>query len=132
MNRLVGGAVLKIESIGERDIGRREGRARAIACWDLGGGRVDKADKRGGNFDRSLLSLHELGVIAAVADEVLEFGPGVRVGEGAVLGLEDGADALVGHNHVEPCEEVIVCQRDDALCGGERLPEAGIECHGIV
>jgi hypothetical protein len=118
VNRLVGGAVLKIEGIGEHDIGRSEGGARVIACWDLGGSRVDDADERGGDFDRSVLRAHEPRVIAAMTNEVVEFGPGVGVCEGAALGLEDRADALVGHNHVKPHKEVVVCQCDDALRGG--------------
>ena len=36
VNRLVGGAVLEIEGVGERDVGRRECWARAIAGGDLG------------------------------------------------------------------------------------------------
>ena len=118
MNRLVGGAVLKTEGIGERDVGRREGGTRAIACWDLGGGRVEDADERGGDFNRSVLRAHEPRVIAAMTNEVLEFGPSVGVCEGAALGLEDRADALVWRNHVEPHEEVVVCQHDVALRGG--------------
>ena len=118
MNRLVGGAVLKIKGIGERDVGRREGGAREIACWDLGGGRVDDADECGGNFDWSALHVHEPRVIAAMTNEVLEFGPCVGVCEGAALGLEDRADALVRRNHVKPGKEVVVCQRHDALRGG--------------
>jgi hypothetical protein len=118
VNRLVGGAILEIKGVGERDVGRREGGTRAVACRDLGGGRVDEADERGGDFDWSVLCTHEPGVIAAVTHEVLEFGPGVGISEGAALGLEDGADALVGHNHVEPRKEVVVCKSDDALRGG--------------
>ena len=94
---------------------------------DLGGGRVNNADKRCGHFDRRVLRVQESRVIAAMTNEVLEFGPGIGIREGAALGLEDRADALVGRNHVEPREEVVVCQRDDALCGEKRLLEAGVE-----
>ena len=118
VDRLVGGAVLEIEGVCERDVSRRECGARAIACWDLGGGRVNNADGDCGYFDWGVLRAHEPRVIAAMTNEVLEFGPGIGICEGAALGLEDWADALVGHNHVEPREEVVVCQRDDALCGG--------------
>ena len=76
--------------------------------------------------------MHESRAIAAMTNEVLEFGPGIEICEGAALGLEDRADALVGRNHVESCKEVVVCQRDDALGGGERLLEAGVERRGIV
>ena len=66
------------------------------------GGCINKAVKCGSHFDRSVLCTQEHGVIAAMTNEVLEFGPGVGVGEGAALGLEDGADALVGRNHIKP------------------------------
>ena len=33
---------------------------------------------------------------------------------------------------IETCEKVVVCQSNDALRGGEGLPEAGVECCGIV
>jgi hypothetical protein len=62
-----------------------------------------------------------------MTNEVLEFGPGIGICEGASLGLEDRADALVGRNHVETRKEVVVCQRNDALHGGKRLLEAGVE-----
>jgi hypothetical protein len=54
-----------------------------------------------------------------VADEVLEFDPGIGVSERAALGLEDGTDALVWRDHVEPGEQVVVRQREDALGRGE-------------
>ena len=60
------------------------------------------------------------------------FNAGVRVGEGTALWLEDRGDAFVRGDHVEPREEVVVRQSNDALCGGEGLPEAHIECRGIV
>ena len=117
--RLVGGAFLEIEGGGTRDVGCREGGARAVASRDDGCGGVNEADVRAGDFDRGVLGLEVPGVVAAVTDEVLEFDPGVGVSERAALGLEDGTDALVGRDHVEPSEQVVVRQREDALGGGE-------------
>ena len=67
-----------------------------------------------------------------MTEEVLKFNSHVRVGHGAALWLEDGADVLFGRNHVETGKEVVVCQRNDVLCSGEELLEAGIEQYGIV
>ena len=56
---------------------------------------------------------------ATVPDEKLLFNAGVRIGEGTVLWLEDGADALVGRDDVETCEEVVVHESNDTFRGGE-------------
>jgi hypothetical protein len=127
VDRLVGGAFLEVEGVGTRGVGCREGGAGAVAGWDVGGGGVDEADVRAGDFDRGVLGLEESRVIAAVADEVLEFDPGIGVGERSALWLEDRADTLVWRDHVEPGEQVVVCQREDALGIGEGLLEAGVE-----
>ena len=60
------------------------------------------------------------------------FSPRVGVGECAALRLKDWSNALVGHDHVEPREEVVVCQGGDALRGGEATAEVGVELSGIV
>ena len=60
------------------------------------------------------------------------FGPRVGGGERAALWLEDWADALVGRDHVEPREEVVVCQGGDALRGGEATAKVGVERGGVV
>ena len=119
VDRLVGGAFLEVEGGGTRDVGCREGGARAVASRDDGCGGVNEADVRAGDFDRGVLGLEVPGVVAAVADEVLEFDPGIGVSERAALGLEDGTDALVWRDHVEPGEQVVVRQRKDALGRGE-------------
>jgi hypothetical protein len=130
--RLVGGAFLKVEVVGSGDIGCCEGRARTVRGRDVGGGGIDEVDVRAGDFDRGVLGLEEPRVIAAVANEVLEFDPGVGVGERATLWLEDRADTLVWRDHVEPGEQVVVCQCEDALGAGEGLLEGGVERGGIV
>jgi hypothetical protein len=61
----------------------------------------------------------EPGVVAATSDEELLFDAGVRVGEGAALWLEDWVNAFVRRNDVEPCEEVVIRQSNDALHGGK-------------
>jgi len=119
VDRLVGGAFLEVEGGGTRDVGCREGGARAVASRDDGCGGVNEADVRAGDLDRGVLGLEVPGVVAAVADEVLKFDPGVGVSERAALWLEDGPDALVGRDHVEPGEQVVVRQREDALGRGE-------------
>ena len=54
-----------------------------------------------------------------MSDEELVFVTGFWVTEGAALWLEDGTDAFVGHEDVEPCEEVVVCEGNDALRSGK-------------
>ena len=43
----------------------------------------------------------------------------VRVGEGTALWLEDGLDALVGHDDVKICKEVVVREGNDTFHGEE-------------
>ena len=45
MNRLVCGTFLEVKGVGTHDIGCREGKARVVACRDLGGGSISRADK---------------------------------------------------------------------------------------
>jgi hypothetical protein len=45
-------------------------------------------------------STHRNGVIAPMPDGLFVLGARGRVGEGAVLWLEDGADTLVGCDHI--------------------------------
>ena len=71
--------------------------------------------------------MEEPGVIAAMPDEELVLDACIWVGECTALWLEDGANAFVWGDNVELCEEVVVCQSNDMLCGREGLPEAGIE-----
>ncbi len=59
-----------------------------------------------------------------MADEILVFGP-------TALWLENWADALVGRDHVEPREEVVVRQGGDALRGGKATTEVGVELGGV-
>jgi hypothetical protein len=65
-------------------------------------------------------------------EEELVFDTGVGVHDGTALRLEDGADAPVKGDNVEPRKEVVVCQSNDALHGGEGLPKASFEHCGII
>lgn len=132
VNHLVGDSFLKVKGVGTHDVSCCEGRARAVACWDLVGGGINEADKGVGDFDRSILYTWEPGVIVVMTDEVIEFDSHFGVGGGATLWLEDGADALLGRHHIETSKEVVVRQHNDAFCGGEQLLEASIECYCIV
>ena len=132
MDRPVGDAVSKIEGGCTRDVCRHEGRACTIARWDLAGGSIDETDERAGDVDRDVFRAEEPRVIAAVPDKEFVLDSCVGVGEGTTLWQEDGSNAFVWGDNVESCEQVVVCQSNDALCCGERFPEAGIECGGIV
>ena len=79
------------------------------------------------DFNENVFSMKEPGVVAAVLNEELVLNTSVRVGEGTVLWLEDGANASVRCDNIEPHKEVVVCQSNDALCGGTGLLKAGIE-----
>ena len=79
------------------------------------GGNVTDTRKCAGNVDGDVLHAEEPWVIAAVGKEELEFETRVRVGEHAVLGLEDGADAFAKGNDIESHKEVVVHQSNDAL-----------------
>ena len=57
MDRLVCGAILEVEGIGTPDISCQEGRAGAVACRDIGGGGVNKADEHAGDIHWSLLPM---------------------------------------------------------------------------
>ena len=63
-----------------------------------------------------------------MADEVLVLDACVGVSECAALWLEDGADTLVGHDHVEPNKEAVVRH---VLQGGEVSTEACVKRGGI-
>ena len=129
---LVGGAFLEVEGGSICDVGCNEGGARAVAMHYFGRGGVDKADEHAGNFDGDIFHMKEPGVIAAVLDEILVFDAGVEVSEGTALWLQDGADALVRHDDVEPCKEVVVCQSNGMLHGGMGLLEAGVKYCSVV
>jgi hypothetical protein len=47
------------------------------------------------------------------------FDSGIRVGECAVLWLEDGLDVLVGHDDVETYKEAVVRESNYAFRGGK-------------
>jgi hypothetical protein len=66
-----------------------------------------------------------------VAHEELVFGPRVWGGECTALWLEDRADALVGRDHIESREEVVVGQGGDALGGGETSAKVGVKRGGV-
>ena len=131
MDRPVGDAVLKIEGGCTRDVCRREGRACAVARRDLAGGSIDETDERAGDVDRDVFRAEEPRVIAAVPDKEFVLDSCVGVGEGTALWLEDGSNAFVWGDNVESCEQVVVCQSNDTLRGGEGLPEAGVEGRGV-
>jgi hypothetical protein len=57
--------------MGTRDVGGREGGARAEAGWYFQGGGVDKADKGSSDVDGDVLRAEEPGVVAAMPDEEL-------------------------------------------------------------
>ena len=59
-----------------------------------------------------------VGVIAAMAEEILVFNAGVGIGECTLLWLEDGADTFVSCVNVESCKEGVVGQGGDMLGGG--------------
>ena len=130
-DHLVGGALLEIECGGSRDVSHREGRTGAVAGRDLCGGGVDEARKGARDFDWHILRTEEPGVIAAMPNEELVLEAGVGVRKGTALRLEDGLDALVRSDDVEPRKEVVVCQGNDALRGREELFETGIERRGV-
>ena len=100
-----------------------------VARRDLAGGSIDETDERAGDVDRDVFRAEEPRVIAAVPDK--EFVLDSGVGEGTALWLEDGSNAIVWGDNVESCEQVVVCQSNDVLCGGEGLPEAGVEGRGV-
>jgi len=106
--------------------------SRAVVGVDVSGGRIDDARKGAGDVDGSVVHVKEPRVVAAMPEEELVFEAGVGVHEGTALGLEDGADALVRGDDVETRKEVVVHQSNDALCGGEGLPEASIQCCIII
>jgi hypothetical protein len=108
VHHFVGGVLLESEGVCTRDVGCLEGGARAIAGWYLNRGGINEAGKGAGYVDGNVLRAEELGVVATMSNEELSFDAGVRVGEGTALWLEDRADALVGHDNVETCEEVVV------------------------
>jgi hypothetical protein len=54
-----------------RDVGGREGGARAVAGWYLHRGGIDEADKGAGDIDCDVFRTEEPGVIATVPDEEL-------------------------------------------------------------
>ena len=118
---------LEVEGVRGRDIGPGEDRTGAVAGRELHGGNIDEADIGAGNADQGVLHAEEARVIAPVADEVLVLDAHIGVGEGAALWLEDGADMLVWHDHVETREQVVVRQRSDTLGRGETSAEAGVE-----
>ena len=131
MDRPVGDTILKIEGGCTCDVCCREGRACAVARRDLAGGSIDETDERAGNIDRGIFRTEEPRVIAAVPDKEFVLDSCVGVGEGTALWLEDGSNAFVWGDNIESCEQVVVCQSNDALCGGEGLPEAGVEGQGV-
>ena len=131
MDRLVGGAFPEVEGGSTRDVGCREGRARSVASRDDGCGGVNEADVRAGDIDGGVLGLEVPGVVAAVADEVLKFNPGVGVSERAALWLEDGSDAPVGRDDVEACEEAVVRESNDAFRSGERFSKTCVKRRGV-
>ncbi len=127
MDRPVGDAVLKIEGGCTRDVCRREGRTCTVARRDLAGGSIDETDKRAGDVDRDVFRAEEPRVIAAMPDKEFVLDSCVGVGEGTALWLEDGSNAFVWGDNIESCEQVVVRQSDNAPCGGEGLPKAGIK-----
>ena len=127
MNCPVGDAILEVKGGRARDVSRCEGRASAAAGWDLAQGGVNKADKCASKFSGNVFRTKEPGVVAAMPNEELMLDAGARVGEGTALWLEDGANAFVQGDNIEPHKEVVVSQSNDVLCGVKRLLEAGIE-----
>jgi hypothetical protein len=117
----VGGVFLEVEGCGSHDVSSHEGGAGAVAGGDIGGGCINNACKSAGDFDGSVLHAKELRVVVAMPKEKLMFEAGVRVHEGTVLWLEDGVDALLRGYDVETHKEVVVCQSNDMLRGGEGL-----------
>ena len=115
VDHLVGGALMEIECGGTQDVGHHEGQTGAVAGRDLCEGCVDKHAKVPVTLIGTILCTEEPGVIAAVPNKELMSEARVGVHESTVLWLEDGLDALVRSDNVEPHKKVVVCQGNDAL-----------------
>ena len=73
-----------------------------VAGGNLGRGCINNACEGAGDFDGSVLHVKELRVFAAMPDEELVFKASVGVHDGTALRLEDGVNALVRGDDVEP------------------------------
>ena len=93
--------------------------------------RVNDASKHPGGLNRGEFHRYEAGAIAAVAEEEF-FEANIGIGEGAVLRLEEWAEAPTWCDDVKLYKEVVVCYGNDAVGSSVCLMVNDGLCGGII